>query len=142
MKGLATLIRLHKLKLTEQQRRLAALDAVARGFRNEIGALDRTAREEAGLAAGNPDTAYLLGAFVQASIARRRTLEGSLAGVEREMAGIREQVAAAFREVKRYELIADRRRTEARQAQQRRERRIENEVGLTMHRQKKAASGA
>lgn len=140
MTGLATLVRLHRLKLTDQQRRLAALQAVAQGFRAEIAALDRDTRAEAGGAAGDTETAYTLGAFVQASLARRRTLEGSAAGVEREMAAIREQVAAAFRALKRYELIAEQRQAEARLAQQRRARRAEDEIGMTMHRQKKQAA--
>jgi flagellar export protein FliJ len=140
MKGLATLIRLHRLKLTDQQRRLAALQAVAQGFRAEIAALDRDTRAEAGGAAGDTETGYTLGAFVQASLVRRRVLEDSVAGVEREMAAMQEQVAAAFRALKRYELIEEQRQAEARLTQQRRARRVEDEIGMQMHRQKKQAA--
>lgn len=141
MKGLATLIRLHRLKLTEKQRRLNELQAVARDFVNQIAALDRAARDEAGKAAGSPETAHTLGSFIQAQAARRRTLEASLADVEREMAGIRETVAAAFRELKRYELIEAQRAAEVRQVRERRERRSEDEIGMQMHRRREQAAG-
>ena len=47
MKGLSNLIRLHKLKLTEQQKKLNDLQAVAQGLLNETEAIDRSARNEA-----------------------------------------------------------------------------------------------
>lgn len=140
MKGLATLIRLHKLKLTSHQRRLNELQAVAQGFLSEIDGLERTAHAEATSADTSPETAYTLGSFVQASIVRRSTLQQSLAGVDSEMAGIRDEVATAFREVKRYELIAAKRDAQAALMQRRRDRRTEDEIGMSMHRQKKAGN--
>jgi len=142
MKGIATLIRLHRLKLTDQQRKLAALQAVANGFRTEIGTLERRTREEAASSAANPETAHMLGGFVQATLARRRVLEGSLADIDRDTERVRADINAAFRELKKYELIEERRAAEARKAQQRRDRRAEDEIGMSMHRQaRKAAAG-
>ena len=136
MKGLPNLIRLHKLKLTEQQKKLNDLQAVSHGFLTEIEALDQSAQNEAANAETNAETAYTLGSYVQASLARRETLRTSLREIEREMGAIRDEVAAAFRELKRYELIAERRHAEETLTRRRKERHAENEVGLSMFRRK------
>ena len=137
MKGIATLIRLHKLKLTDQQRKLAALQAVANGFIAEIETLEQKNRDEAAALGENSETAHMLGGFIQASIGRRRTLEGSLVDIERDIGVIRQDINVAFRELKRYELIEERRADESRRALQKRERRVEDELGMSMHRQKR-----
>ena len=136
MKGLANLIRLHKLKLTEQQKRLNDLQAVAQGFLNELQAIDQRARDEAADAGNHAETAFMLGGFVQASLARRAALQSSLAEINREMGIIRDRVASAFRELKRYELIAERHAADLARSQRRRERRTEDELGMTMFRRK------
>jgi hypothetical protein len=142
MRGLDTLIRLHKLRLTENQRRLNGLQVVAQGFMAEIDSLAQAAQDEASSSEAVPETAHTLGSFVQATIARRSTLQESLAGVEREIMVIRTEVADAFRELKRYELIAAKRAADVALTQRRRDRRAENEIGMTMHRQKNLGKSA
>ena len=141
MKGLSNLIRLHKLKLTEQQKKLTDLQAVAHGFQSETEAIDKSAREEAANDEKSAETAFLLGGYVQASLARRATLQASLTEIEREMAIVRDLVAAAFRELKRYELIAQRHEADQARVRRKRERHMENEVGMLMHRQKVRSTG-
>ena len=77
-----------------------------------------------------------MGSFVQASIVRRDTLRDSLAGVESQMSAIRDEVATAFRELKRYELVVAKRDADATLTRRRRDRRTEDEIGMTVHRQK------
>ena len=137
MKGLANLIRLHKLKLTEQQKKLNDLQAVAQGFLNQIEEIDQSARTEAVSAEHNAETAYTLGNYVQASRAKRTTLQASLSEIEREMGIIRDLVATAFRELKRYELIAESRAAEEAQTRRKVERNREDELGMSMFRLKK-----
>jgi flagellar export protein FliJ len=141
MKGLSNLIRLHKLKLTEQQKKLNDLQAVAQRFVNETEALDRSARNEAANAENNTETAFTLGTYVQASLTRRATLQSSLAEIEREMGIIRDHVASAFRELKRYELIAERLAADQLRSQRKRERHTEDEIGMSMFRQSQQGGG-
>jgi flagellar export protein FliJ len=136
MKDLSNLIRLHKLKLTEQQKKLNDLQAVAQGLLNEMDAIDKSACDEAAGADNNDETAFTLGSYVQASLKRRATLQASLAEIEREMGIIRDLVATAFRELKRYELIAERRAADQARSQRKRERRTEDELGMSMFRRK------
>lgn len=141
MRGIPTLIRLHKLKLTAQQKKLNDLQAVAQGFLNEIAHLDQSTRQEAAGAESNAETAYTLGSYVQASLARRATLQVSLDEIEREMSIIRAQVAVAFRELKRYQLVAERRDADQARTRNRRERHREDEIGMSMFRRKKQTGG-
>ena len=141
MKGLSNLIRLHKLKLTEQQKKLNDLQAVAQGFLNETEALDQSARNEAANAEINTETAYTLGTYVQASLARRAALQSSLGEIEREMGIIRDHVASAFRALKRYELIAERLAADQLRSRRKRERHTEDEIGMSMFRQKQQDGG-
>lgn len=137
MKGLANLIRLHKLKLTEQQKKLNDLQAVAHGFESQIEALDQSAQDEGARADDHAETGYTLGSYVQASLARRATLQASLDEINREMGIIRDHVATAFRELKRYELIAERRDADQARTQRKRERRTEDELGMSMFRRRR-----
>lgn len=141
MRGIPTLIRLHKLKLTGQQKKLNDLQAIAQGFLNEIESIDQGARTEAAGAESNAETAYTLGSYVQASLARRATLQISLGEIEREMAIIRDQVAAAFREVKRFELVAEVRDADQVRSRRKRERRTEDDLGMSMFRRKEQNGG-
>ena len=67
-------------------------------------------------------------------------VEPSLAEIEREMGLIRDLVATAFRELKRYELIAERRDADQARFQRKQERRTEDELGMSMFRQKRQNS--
>jgi flagellar FliJ protein len=136
MKGLASLIRLHNLKLTEQQKKLNDLQAVAQGFLNEIAAIDQNSRDEASCAESNSETGFTLGNFIQATLARRAALQAALAEIEREMGIIRDLVALAFRELKRYELIAEQRAAAEAKSLRKVESQNENELGMTMFRLK------
>lgn len=141
MKGLANLIRLHKLKLTEQQKKLTDLQAVAQGFLNQTELIDQSTRKEAAGAASNDEAAFMLGGFVQASLKRRAALQASLAEIEREMSIVRNHVAAAFRELKRYELVAERYEADQARLRRKRERQTEDELGINIFRQKRRNSG-
>jgi len=141
MKGLTTLIRLHKLKLTEQQKELNDLQAVAQGFLGQIEALDQSAQNEADSAEYNSETAFTLGSYVQAALARRAILQASLTEIEREMGTIRDLVATAFPELKRYELISERRAADQLRSQRKQERYTEDELGMSMFRLKGQTGG-
>ena len=64
----------------------------------------------------------------------------SLAEIKREKGLIRDLVATAFRELKRYELIAERRDADRARFQRKWERRTEDELGMSMFRQKRPNS--
>jgi flagellar export protein FliJ len=134
MRGLQNLIRIHKSKLEAERRKLSELEALGASFARQIEALLETAEAEGRAAGDSPETAHAIGAFVQGALARVRTLRGSLADVERETAGIRERIHEAFRELKRYEIVEERRVGREQFAERRRDRIAEDEIGLGLHR--------
>ena len=142
MKGLKTLVRMNRLKLEDKQRQLGELEGVAGGFRSQIAALEESVRLESGAAEQTPDLGYRIGGFVQASLARRETLRLSLADIAQQIKALRDEVAAAFREIKRYELIMERREEAARREAGKRARKIEDETAMTVYRRGRKAAAA
>ena len=134
MKGLKTLIRMHRLKMEGQQRQLADLEGASNVFRSQIEAMAENIRRESEIAERNPDSAFTVGGFVQATLARRGTLEDSLAEIELQVNELRDKVATAFRDIKRFELIMDRREQSARREAGRRERKVEDATAMTIFR--------
>ncbi len=142
MKGLNTLIRINRLKLEEQQRQLAELEGTSKVFRSQIDAMDESIRRESEIAERNPDTAFTVGGFVQATLARRGTLKTSLAEIEAQVNRLRDAVATAFREIKRFELIMERRAEASRHQAGRRERKVEDETAMAIFRRgQRSAAG-
>ncbi len=138
MKGLSTLIRLHKQKLDERRQRLAQLQAVATGFASQIDALERDANQEAEKAGDNPESVHAIGSFVQATLARRDALKASLIDVQAGIDSLQSEISHAFAEVKRFEVVDERRETRALRTRQRRERKAEDAIGLGIYQRRRA----
>ena len=142
MKGLSNLIRLHKQKLDERRQKLAQMQAVATGFTSQINALEKDANQEAEKAGDNPESVHAIGSFVQATLARRDALKASLADVQIEIDILQSEISKAFSEVKRFEVVDERRETRARRGRQRRERKTEDAIGLGIYQRRRLIAGA
>lgn len=134
MKGLPNLIRLHKRGLEEQQRELGELEAVKNRFVGRIQDLDAEVAAEGAAAGDSPETGHVLGGYVQAALQRRRHLEESVDETLAKINQIRDQVAAAFQELKRFELADEMQRDRARKHLRQQERNKEDEMGIDMFR--------
>lgn len=135
MKGLPSLIRLHKWQLEEQQRQLAQLEGLQQQFIDRIGILDAEVAAESAAGAAS-ETGHVLGGYIQASLQRRRHLEQSAAGVQVQIDQVREHVAGAFEELKRFELAHELHLRRERKTARRRERVQEDEIGLNIFRRR------
>lgn len=136
MRGLPSLIRLHKWQLEEQQRKLAQLEGLKQQFVARIRILDAEVAAESSAVGGSSEAGHVLGSYIQASLQRRRHLEQSVAGVQSQTDEVREQVAEAFQELKRFELAQEQQLRRERKATRRRERVQEDEIGLNMFRRR------
>jgi len=134
VRGLPSLIRLHKRKLEEQQRELMELESVKQGFVGQVHALDAEIAEEGQKCTESPDAAHVIGSFVQACMKRRSRLEDSIHSVQVRIDGVREHVADAFQELKRFELALEMNLARQRKAARRREQILEDEMGINMFR--------
>lgn len=136
MRGLPNLIRLHKWKLEEQQRKLAELEGLKQQFVAGLHELDAEVAAESSAAGGASEAGHVLGSYIQASLQRRRHLEESVAGVQSQIDEVREQVAEAFQELKRFELAQEQQLRRERKAARRRERVQEDEIGINIFRRR------
>lgn len=136
MRGLPSLIRLHKWQLEEQQRQLAQLEGLQQQFVGRIRILDAEVAAESAAAGAASETGHVLGGYIQASLQRRRNLEQSAAGVQSQIDDVREQVAEAFQELKRFELAHEQNLRRERKTAKRRERVQEDELGINMFRRR------
>lgn len=139
MKGLRNLIRLHKQKLDDRRQKLVQLQAVAAGFASQIDALERDANQEAEKAGDNPESVHAIGSYVQATLARRDALKASLIDVQAEVDALQAEISEAFSEVKRFEVVDERRETRVQRTRQRRERKAEDAIGLGIYQRRRAA---
>lgn len=137
MRGLPSLIRLHKWQLEEQQRQLAQLEGLQQQFVGRIRILDAEVAAESAAAGAASETGHVLGGYIQASLQRRRNLEQSAAGVQSQIDDVREQVAEAFQELKRFELAHEQNLRRERKTARRRERVQEDEIGINIFRRRR-----
>lgn len=137
MKSLHTLIRLKQQHLDEKRLVVSRLESEVATITSMIENLDIEVVCESEAARGDAHSTFGYGAYLSSARARRRGLEERMAQVVEKIAAAADEVADAFREMKRFELaqsLADKRTVaEA----NRREQATLDEVGLTAYRRAK-----
>ncbi|SDE82537.1 flagellar export protein FliJ [Rhodospira trueperi] len=138
---LHAVIRLNKLEIDELRRQIGVLlreesDLVARDR-----ALDEALARESRLADKHPEAAYTFPAFLTAHRQRKADLAEALADVRARIETTRESLAELYRRRKTYELAQDARDKRAEQERARKDQAVLDEVGLTMHRRRRAEDG-
>jgi flagellar FliJ protein len=134
MKGLEGLIRLHRWKLDEKRLVLAELERLAARLRQELIDLETEVADEQKIAATSTEAMATYGNYAAAVIARRAKLNQSLSEIEERMRAALEEVTAAFRELKKYELVKARRDKNAEQQEKRQQQAVLDELGLVLYR--------
>lgn len=138
MKGLRTLIRLHKQDLDELRREMAALEGRRAALIDRRKMLDRELAEEQRFVAETPNMAFAYGAYAQRVIAERADIAERKQALEDDIAALGERVAEAYAELKKYEIAMSQRLRRQRAEAARREQRDLDELGLDMHRRRNA----
>ena len=136
MSALDTLIRVHRHQLDERRQQVAELDRLTARLREELQRLENEAAAEQKAAAASPEAGFAYGHYAAGVVDRRQKLLASLAGVEEQTTQAREALAAAFQDVKRYELAAAHRLKKARQRVDRRQRIEQDELAMQMYRRR------
>ena len=134
MKNLDNLIRLHQWRLDEKRQKVAELERLASRFRAEIEELEKGLKLEQEVAAKSTEAATGYGNYALAAVARRDKLEQSVAELEKEMVQAVEEVAGAFQEFKKFDLIRARDREKAEFKKKREQQRAIDEAGLNLYR--------
>jgi hypothetical protein len=142
VKSLLTLIRLKQQLLDEKRLVVTRLESEVATITSMIEKLDIEVVVESEVARGDAHSSFGYGAYISSARARRRGLEERTAQVAEKIAVAVDEVADAFREMKRFELaqsLADQR---AVAEANRREQATLDEVGLTVYRRARAPGGS
>ena len=141
MKSLPTLIRLKQEALDEKRLVLTRFETEAASIKSLIENVDIEVACESEAARGDANSAFGYGSYLTRARARRSGLEARLAEVDAKMAVAADDVADAFREMKRFELaqsFADQR--EAAELARREQAELDD-VGLSGYRRARAPGG-
>jgi len=107
VKGLKTLIRLHKSEVDERRRRLTELQSMAEGLEEERRRFEEQVLEEQRVASLSLETSLTYAAFARQVIDRREQYAAAKREVERRIALAEAAVTEAFQELKRFELAEE-----------------------------------
>jgi flagellar export protein FliJ len=135
MKAVKGLIRLHRWQLDEKRRNLADLERMKEEFERQVERLEAEIAAEQKVAS-DVEARFAYGAYAQTTVRRRATLQRSIADLNSQILAAREEVAAAFQEVKKYELLQEQRDRRIREWTTRREQSIQDEVAIQGYRRR------
>lgn len=110
------LIRLARFKVEELQKQMAELDRSKAALNDQIERLEASVPEEQAEATKSKEGYLAYGSYAQAVIKRKDNIRASLAEVEAQADALRERLSEAFQELKKYELLEERRLARAQQA--------------------------
>ena len=134
MRNRESLIRLHRFQVDEKRRNLAELELMLQEFRRrerELEAQVLSEQEKAGIS----DVAHFAyPMFAKSVIRRRQNILNSIEDIERQLDVAKEELAGAFRELKKYEIIEDNRKRKHHRAAMRLEQIELDEIALGIHR--------
>lgn len=138
MKSLDSLIRLHQWKLDERRRGLGELQALSEQLGNEILRLEADLEREKEIAISTEALSIDLAAYLQAMLTRRSHLQESQSKVEDRIAAVRDEIANAYAELKRFELAKTERERRMALRQRRQEIARYDDIALTGFRRRKS----
>lgn len=134
MKGLPGLIRLNQWKVDEQRRKVTELEIFADKLSMQIIQLEADMKREGEVSGDSLATSQAYSAFLKGAMAQRDTLRESIEDLQRQITAAKDDLAAAYRELKSYEIAqANRDRHQARKRELL-DRVKMDEIGMTMFR--------
>lgn len=136
MRGVDGLIRLWKWRLDERRRIVVDLEILRAGIERQMVKLDDELEQERKVATQNYEASIGFTTYRKSNRERRANLEASREEVIDRIAAAQEEVNAAFRELKKYEIVLENWQRRERQKQERREQAEMDEAGLQGFRRK------
>ena len=105
----APLIRLARFKVEELQKQMAEIERVRTSIHDQIERLDESVPEEQAVASENRDGFLAYGSYARSVIQRKDNLRASLEEVDGQAEALRGRLEDAFAELKKFELLEERR---------------------------------
>ena len=134
MRNRDSLIRLHRFHVDEKRRKLAELELMIQEFRARERELEAQVEAEQKKAGISDVAHFAYPMFAKSVIRRRQNILTSIADIEKQLDGAKEELSDAFRELKKYEVIENNRKSKMRKEVMRVEQAQLDEVALGIHR--------
>ena len=128
------LIRLARFKVEELQKQMAELDRSRQALIDQIERLEASVPEEQAVAAESKEGFLAYGSYAQAVIKRKENIRLSLEEVDIQANALRGRLSEAFQELKKYELLEERRLAQAEKALRAAEQDELDEIAQVRHR--------
>lgn len=137
MKGLPTLIRVHRWELEEKRRQLSDSEELRDGFVHDLARMEEYLIENQKVAAYDPEVAATYGQYALQVIEQRHVLGQSIREAQVVVDEAADIVHQAFQEVKKYETAQERVEARILKEETRREQIELDDIGLNMFRRNK-----
>lgn len=136
MRNRESLIRLHKFQVDERRRKVAEIELLLAEFRNKERELEAQVLAEQEKAGISDEAHFAYPMFAKSVQKRRENILQSIADLDIQLGQAQEELAAAFRELKKYELMEESRKRKVRKQTQRLEQAELDEIALQIHRRR------
>ena len=142
MKRRDSLLRLKRFRVDELKRRVATLDEMRTDLEKKLGDLDDTVVRERQRASDSEIGRLAFPSFLQSIEVRRKNIQNTQKDLERERALQQDDLAAAFQDLKSFELAEEERLRRASEAEGKAAQSRLDEMAMTRHLRKHAGRQA
>jgi flagellar export protein FliJ len=136
MKSRDTLIRLKRFHVDEKRRRVSQIETMIAEFQRMAGDLDREIQAEQTRAGIHDTTHFAYPTYARAATARRDNLLRSADDMKSQLQEAQEELAEAFEEMKKVELLDERDQAREKAAENTRDQQAMDAIGLAGHSRK------
>lgn len=133
MKSRDSLIRLKRFQVDDKRRQVTQIETMIADFERMADELDRQIVEEEQRVGVTDITHFAYPTFAKAAMQRRDNLKGSVDGLKEQLASAQSQLAEAFEELKKVEMLEERNVERERQSENQRSQAEMDSIGLAMH---------
>jgi len=133
-RGMTGMIRLHKWQLDEKRRDMVALEKMRQDLLLNLAELEQELITEQKKVAESPVISITYAGYAQQVMVRRLNMVNSIVDLEASIENKKDQVTEAFKELKKYEVVEQRKQERKRVQQNLREQNELDELAINIHR--------
>jgi flagellar export protein FliJ len=138
MKRRDSLLRLKRFRVDEMKRQLATLDEMKSDLERKLADLDDTVERERQRATDSEIGRVAFPSFLQSIEGRRKNIRTTMKDLERQRLGLQDELAAAYQDLKSFEVAEEERVRRAAEVESRASQSRLDEIAITRHLRKHA----
>jgi flagellar export protein FliJ len=137
MKGLTTLIRLHKRNLDDLRRQMVILENEETQLQQAVVTLQQELESEIKLAAAKPEMSSFFGEFAKRIRNRQEKIRQEIKEVETKIRKLNDEIAEEFTELKKFEIALENAKNRAKSEENRKETLMLDEIAAQQYQKKR-----